>query len=155
MRNHLFVDAPSLAKSQAGNSTVGYLLLATLVGVAGVVSLSAFGTASELAIAGKAAGAATETPLVGGNSAAGMIIMGDEAEGGSPPELSVPPSELDETVESAQNPASGGADQPIGFVDENNTIFMGDGQVIGAIQTDGSILNSDGTEIGTVQDGKA
>lgn len=116
--------ARAFVGNQAGNSTVGYLILATLVGVAGVVSLSLFGTASELAIAGKAASAATATPLMGGNSAAAMIRTGDEAD------------------------ADGAAS--FGVIDKDGVLISDDGTAVARLKADGTLVHPNGTVVGRV-----
>lgn len=71
--------------NQAGNSSVGYVLLAAAVGVAGITSFSSFGDAAKVSIADKAASGAVAGPVGG---------AGFAAEGDVPMEVGIAPSEL-------------------------------------------------------------
>ncbi len=140
----------SFMGNQAGNSSVGYLALAVMVGLAGISSLTAFGNASSLTIADKAASASSALPDVGANAnAAQEAFLETEAGAAANGGAQIGPSEAPEpsTADSNVGTASYGAQQHHG-----SKLWRGVGKVAlgvtGAMIAKG-LLRSAFTGIGT------
>ncbi len=144
MTNRLSLRAPSLLRNQSGNSSTGYLIVAVAVGLAGVSSLTAFGGASGLAIADKAASAATALPMVGDHAFAGL----DEGGGTPSPtmEVGIAPGEVEETsIVEAGTSVLGALGEQIGGIDEDGKLTV-NGKLVASVSEDG-ITFEKGAEI--------